>query len=203
MIVNVPNSQQMSKMWLTNILYAPEAALMLISIGQIDDAGYHTAFWKRHCVISTGPEGQGVIRRILKRTGLYSVTRVLKAEQSHMSVESITLEQLHCWIGHITYDTARNLVEKELVTRVKLTDTLKPEICKACVKVKAWCTEASLIGPRRLHFDPDTNPVNPTTTPMFVTNPDERCRRMLKDVARCQYSHSCYNHITAHMWWIW
>jgi dUTP pyrophosphatase len=36
-------------------------------------------------------------------------------------------------------------------------------------------TEASLVGPGRLHFDPDTNPVNPTTTPMFATNPDERC----------------------------
>jgi hypothetical protein len=53
---------------------------------------------------------------------------------------------------------------------------------------KVWlprCTEASLIGPERPHFDPDTNPVNPTTTPMFATNPDERCQRMLKDVARC------------------
>jgi hypothetical protein len=44
MIVNVPNGQQTSKMQLTNVLYAPEAALMLISIGRINDAGYHTAF---------------------------------------------------------------------------------------------------------------------------------------------------------------
>jgi hypothetical protein len=40
-------------------------------------------------------------------------------------------------MGHIAYDTARNLVEKELVTGVKLTDTLKPKICEACVKAKA------------------------------------------------------------------
>jgi hypothetical protein len=40
-------------------------------------------------------------------------------------------------MGHIAYDTARKLVEKELVTGVKLIDTLKPEICKACVKAKA------------------------------------------------------------------
>jgi hypothetical protein len=33
MIVNVPNGQQTSKMKLTNVLYAPEAALTLISIG--------------------------------------------------------------------------------------------------------------------------------------------------------------------------
>jgi hypothetical protein len=91
-IINVPNGQQTSKMWLTNILYAPEAALMLISIGRIDDAGYHTAFWKGHCEISARPEGKGVIGRIPKRNGLYSVTRVLKAEQSYMSVESIMLE---------------------------------------------------------------------------------------------------------------
>jgi hypothetical protein len=37
------------------------------------------------------------------------------------------------------------------------------------------CTEASIIGPGRLHFDPNTNPANPATTPMFATNPDERC----------------------------
>jgi hypothetical protein len=67
-------------MKLTNILYAPEAALTLISIGQIDDAGYHTAFWKGHYVISAGPEEKGVIGWILKRNGLYSVTRVSKAK---------------------------------------------------------------------------------------------------------------------------
>jgi hypothetical protein len=58
MIVKVPNGQQTSKIRLTNILYAPEAALTLISIGWIDDSGYHIAFWKGHCEISAGPEGK-------------------------------------------------------------------------------------------------------------------------------------------------
>jgi hypothetical protein len=62
-----------------------------------------------------------------------------------------------------------------------------PSIQSNCISslVFACCTEASLVRPGRLHFDPDTNSVNPTTTPMFVTNPDERCQRMLKDVVRC------------------
>jgi hypothetical protein len=80
MIVNVLDGQQMSKMRLTNVLYAPKAALILILIGWIDDAGYHTAFWKGHYVISAGPEGKGVIGQILKRNRLYSVTRVLHQE---------------------------------------------------------------------------------------------------------------------------
>jgi hypothetical protein len=61
------------------------------------------------------------------------------------------------------------------------------------------CTEASLVGPRRPQFDPNTNPDESCHHLIFVMNPDKRCQRMLKDVARYRYSHGHYNHITAHM----
>jgi len=51
MIISVPNGSASNAIHLTSVLYTPLVGLMLVSIGQIDNAGYICLFGNGHCEI--------------------------------------------------------------------------------------------------------------------------------------------------------
>ncbi|KAJ3884959.1 hypothetical protein GG344DRAFT_30134, partial [Lentinula edodes] len=67
--------------------------------------------------------------------GLY---RVVHETDSAHAVETITLDQFHRRMGHISPETARKLVAKGFVTGVKLDTSSGDEVfCESCVYAKA------------------------------------------------------------------
>jgi hypothetical protein len=70
-IISVPNQLAVSKIHLTSVLYTPSVSLTLISVGQIDDAGYFCLFSNGRCEICRG-DGE-LIGIIPKWQALYRV----------------------------------------------------------------------------------------------------------------------------------
>jgi hypothetical protein len=50
-ILDLPNGVATSKLHLSEVLYSPEAGYTLISISQLDDAGFSMTFANGKCII--------------------------------------------------------------------------------------------------------------------------------------------------------
>lgn len=51
----------------------------------------------------------------------------------------MTIDELYCQLGHVSYEVAWKLVKKGLVTGVKLDKNSKPSFCLLCEWDKAHC----------------------------------------------------------------
>jgi hypothetical protein len=90
MKIEVPNGVTSTTIRLRNVLYAPNMGCTLISISQIDQAGYSVAFQDGKCIVRN-PKDQ-VIAQIPKTKGLY---RVEHNPIYALSAETLTLDELH------------------------------------------------------------------------------------------------------------
>ena len=138
MCVSIPNGDTTSKLKLTDVLYSPEVGYTLVSVGRLDDGGYTVTFGGGKCEIR-GEDGK-VVGSVPKTSqGLYKLTHEISEETANAAVEVLTLDQLHRRMGHISATTARQLVDKGLVTGVKLDKKLnaQPFFCESCVYAKA------------------------------------------------------------------
>jgi hypothetical protein len=128
------NIQGPNPLVLPDVLYVPELANTLISIGCLDDAGYTVTFGG----------GQGVIRNecgeivgtIPKSNGLYRLIEEVDGEANGV-VEKVTLNNLHRRMGHISLSAARKLVENGFVEGVSLKDLEGGGQCESCIFAKA------------------------------------------------------------------
>jgi len=59
MTINIPNGTDVSKLRLTEVLYAPEVGYTLVSVGKLDEKGFELTFSHGKCVIC-GPKGEHV-----------------------------------------------------------------------------------------------------------------------------------------------
>ncbi|PPQ83632.1 hypothetical protein CVT26_000950 [Gymnopilus dilepis] len=136
LVVDVPNGADTSQLRLTEVLYSPEVGYTLISVGKLDDAGFSLTFSDGKCVI-TGPDGERVGEVPKNRKGVYKVEH--EAEEANRAEETLTLDQLHRRMGHISPSIAQKLVEKGFVTGVRLESTPSgdPVFCESCVYAKA------------------------------------------------------------------
>ncbi|KAF5356405.1 hypothetical protein D9758_009480 [Tetrapyrgos nigripes] len=82
-----------------NVLYVPELANTLVSIGELDDAGYTVTFGGGQAVIC-GPDGK-VCGSIPKSNGLYQVIGDTSNWESYTVVERLMLDEFHRCMGHI------------------------------------------------------------------------------------------------------
>ena len=93
LVIDVPNSSDPSKLYLTEVFYSPEAGYMLISIGKLNKKGFTATFSDGKCVIH-GPEG-GQVGSVPCQSGLYCVTHDVP-EAARAVNDLVTLDQLHC-----------------------------------------------------------------------------------------------------------
>ena len=84
------------KIRLRNVLYAPNMGCTLISISQIDQAGYSVAFQNGKCVIRN--QRNQIMAQIPRSNGLY---RVEETSFYALSAETLTLDELHQRHGHV------------------------------------------------------------------------------------------------------
>ena len=137
LVINMPNGCDVTKLRLTEVLYLPVVGYALVSIGCLDQLGYSVTFADGTCTIRSPDDN--VIRCVPKsHTGLYHVIHTGAHNGVNAAVETVTVMELHCRMGHISPTVARHLAENGLVSGLKF-DLLKdkPTFCEACVYVKA------------------------------------------------------------------
>lgn len=131
MITYAPNGSTPTKIRLRKVLYAPNMGCTLISISQIDQAGYSVAFQDGKCVIRN-PRDQ-VVAQIPRSNGLY---RVEETPFYALSAETLTLDELHRRHGHVAHSTLKKMVNEGLIDGIKLKND-PPTPCKPCLLAKA------------------------------------------------------------------
>jgi len=136
LIVEVPNGSESTSLRLEGAFYAPEVGYTLVSMGQLDEAGFFATIGGGECVI-TDPDGNqiGSIPKTSKR--LYKVTH--EGETVAIAEEVLTPEQFHRRMGHVSIKTACKLVKDKHVLGIRLGDISDVDkfFCESCVYAKA------------------------------------------------------------------
>ena len=136
MIIDVPKGVESSQLWLSEVLYSPEVGYTLISVGQLNEKGFMATFSGRKCAIC-GPSGEHVGKIPKTSKSLYWVQHE-RGEEANLAKEVLTIDKLHCWLGHISPKSAQKLVQNGFVTGLWLDPTSDTDIfCESCVYVKA------------------------------------------------------------------
>ena len=130
--IRVPNGKSSTPVILQDTLYAPEMALMVISINRIAKASYTVSFEKEACRIKDG--GGKVVGVIpANNNGLYQVKHVHTASSTN---EVVDVPTLHCRMGHIAVDSIRTLVHSNAIQGISLIDNSQPFYCESCEYAK-------------------------------------------------------------------
>src|SRR6266702_1065200 len=127
--IHALNGGSQSTIILSEGLHAPTVGYTLVSLGALDQKGYCTSIGSGHLDLF-GPGGHHVARILWTVRGLYCITH--PGESAH-AVETISVMELHCRLGHIAPTSARALVKKGLVTGVKLDPDSREAQCDACL----------------------------------------------------------------------
>ena len=134
MYVYLPNGDKSnSRILLKDVLYAPKMGITLVSISRIAKAGSTVVFTGSICRIYS--KERAVIGEIKVRGGLYRVLTSgtkARAYTAHEEDETLSLDELHRRLGHVSHDRAKLLVNKGLVEGVKLEDDGEKVACDSC-----------------------------------------------------------------------
>jgi len=92
--ITVPNGESTTPIMLKNMLYAPEIATTLVSIGHIDNAGYLTTFGDRICSIHNADNK--CIGQVPMQNRLYHVDQQNDTYHfTHTASNGLTIMQFH------------------------------------------------------------------------------------------------------------
>ena len=126
---------------------------MLISVSRLDEADCYTLFGGGRCVTFENRDNSKLLQSMLSRkkvilTGTMGSDRLYHLDTPHHSEHSYLttfvpkskLEQLHCSLGHLNYQSIKAMICKGTITGIKL---LKKELntphpmCTSCAIGKA------------------------------------------------------------------
>ena len=136
LVIDVPNDSGANELRLLEVLYSPEVAYTLVSIGRLDEDGFSVTFGGGKCTIrDANKEVVGVVPKIAMR--IYKVEH--EEGVANEAEERLTLGCFHRRMGHVSPDVAHKLVRDQLVTGVRLEYTPygRPFFCASCVYAKA------------------------------------------------------------------
>ena len=101
-----------------------------------DQKGFSATFSGGKCAIH-GPSGEQVGEILKSSTGLYKVEHE-RGGEVNPAEKILTLDMLHCHLGHISLKSAQKLVKNNFVTGLKLEPTSDADIfCESCIYAKA------------------------------------------------------------------
>jgi hypothetical protein len=133
--LDVPKNNSTTEVKITDVLFAPQMAATLISVGKLDDAGYeiHTKGGMMRCYNARGT----LVATIPKTRGLYRIGQGINATTALAAQPTkLSLAELHERLGHRNYRTVLDMIRHGRITGVQLTDHEQPE-CRACMLGKA------------------------------------------------------------------
>ena len=120
-----------------NILHCPDMGLTLILIGKITATGYKVIFRDTICRIYN--QKDKVISQIRARNGLYHVDHgiTVNIAMTGEARKVLTIEELHCHMGHITPEMAKQMVSNRAIDVIEIDSALTIQHCKSCKYPKA------------------------------------------------------------------
>ena len=132
MYIDIPNGSKTSQILLCDVLYSSNIGVILVSIGNITDSGGTVLFHGNSCQIFD--KLHTLLAKVPKQNGLYRIftPHLESGGFAGRVMELLTINELHRRLGHVGHDTARLLVEKELVQGVELDPESKPTMCTSC-----------------------------------------------------------------------
>ena len=159
--MDLPNGSKTTMMTFKDAIHSPDMVFTLISISQLDKAGYQVNFNKGMCKIMN-PKGD-VIATIPHSDGLYRVVATkpnAKGNYAATASGKMSISKAHRKLGHISHSAISHAVSKGFITGIELDSDSKPEFCEACVKAKSARqlfpkeskTRATKYG-KRVHWD--------------------------------------------------
>src|SRR5882672_10558620 len=147
------------KLTLKNVLFVPDAALQLISVGKLADDNFITIFEEKMYQIHN-KSGKTIADGTRKGQGLYyfADNDPKNMECAFISRASPDLATWHCRLGHINYTSIIRMVKKSLAIGMPVNLSTLPPICEHCIAAKQ------------------------TKTPVPKTRGGERAKRRLEKV---------------------
>jgi hypothetical protein len=132
MEIKVPlGNEKLSKVLLKDVLYVQEMGITLVSISHITAIGRKAMFNRPSLKFFN--HSKRLLGEILVSKGLYHVEH---GESAHTAAETLTVDDLHRQMGHITPDATKLLVKKGIVEGIQLNESQNPDTCNACEFVK-------------------------------------------------------------------
>ena len=133
LIITVPNGSDSTHWHLHGTLYTPALGFTLVSIGQVDDAGFFSNFGDGHCLISQ--RDGTVVGIILKSGGLYRTLHASPAGLAAHKLPCMSLRELHKHCGHIDPNPLLDLAKRDVIC-VQLTNRDTSFKCCPCKLAK-------------------------------------------------------------------
>jgi DNA-binding Lrp family transcriptional regulator len=114
------------------VLYAPKPGITLLSANKTTAAGYSVSFRATDCRIYDSKDK--VLAKIPIREGLYRTeTDTPSANTAQEPLITVTLDDLHQMLGHISPDAAKRLVKEYIVEGIILDESATtPRSCDSC-----------------------------------------------------------------------
>ena len=134
--IHIPNGDKpKSQILLKDVLYALSMGVTLVLISKIASAGSMVVFSGNFCQIFTK---KAVVGEIPVNGRLYHVYHPANNIGGYAATtkESLTINELHCQLGHVSHERAKFLVKKGLVEAIELNAGDEVTVCESCESAK-------------------------------------------------------------------
>ena len=134
MYIYLPNRDKPnSRILLKDVLYAPRMGITLVSISKIASSGSTVVFTGNACRIYS--KDREIVGEIKVKGGLYRVytsRHKASAYATEDAPQTLSVDELHRRLGHVSHDRAKLLVKKGLVEGVTLEEGSETVVCESC-----------------------------------------------------------------------
>ena len=134
------NGSGKMKVVFKDAIHAPAMAFTLISISQLDKAGFFIIFKKGMCTIKN-LKGQA-IRTIPHSDGLYKIAtdkHLTTSKTANATSVKMLATEAHKKFGYTAFLAIKYAISNGLITGIELNPNSKPDFCEACAKAKLAC----------------------------------------------------------------
>lgn len=116
---------------ITEVYYIPDLKSNIISLGQATEAGCDVRMRGEHLTMHDR-DGKLIAKATRSRNRLYKVKMGLKETMCYLSTDISDSSRWHGRLGHINYETMKNMISKDLITGIPHIDVEK-RICGSCL----------------------------------------------------------------------
>ena len=118
---------------LKNVLYVPQAALRLISVGRLADDNMTVTFQREKCTVQN-TSNRTVIEAIHKHHGLYMIYgNDANSDLVFLTHAVPTITTWHKCLGHVGYQFIINLARLSMAKGMPIDVSVSPPTCEHCI----------------------------------------------------------------------
>ncbi len=144
LVVTLPmmNGEDRPSITLKQVYYSLKMAFTLVSVARLDKTGCSLTIEDGNCVIRSPRPHRTLLGSVPRVDNLYrlgsSAIQGPEPTKHYTNVASgpISINELHCRMGHVNFQTLREMVREGAVKGVELDSLPTPTFCEACVQGK-------------------------------------------------------------------